>query len=224
MHIYGFMYFARLIEVMEAEYPTVRFLLGEEAFAGHARHFLSLNPSNNPNLSHLSRDFPDFLAEDARDLTHRGFAHALAQVERTLEELFDAPGDEPVAMEVLSAIPMERWANARLKTPRAFRLLRLSYPVNAFLNARRADHFAPVPELQPTLMVCFRRGFSLRRLELSEVQYGLLEALDEGCTLGDALERASDLPDTDEDALLGSLHSWFEGWMSEGLFVAVELD
>jgi hypothetical protein len=55
--IYAHMYYARLIEVMEGEYPTTRQLLGEHDFAAACRRFIAKHPSRTRTLNSLSRSF-----------------------------------------------------------------------------------------------------------------------------------------------------------------------
>ena len=62
LEIYAHMYYARLLEVMEVEYPTLRQILGPHAFAAACRRFVAKHPSRSRTLGSLSARFPDFLA------------------------------------------------------------------------------------------------------------------------------------------------------------------
>ena len=96
LEIYAHMYYARLIEVMEAEYPTLRQLLGPHAFAAACRQFVAKNPSRTRTLGSLSARFPDFLAKTLPRSNRNGLAVDVARIERAMEDVFDAPRAEPM--------------------------------------------------------------------------------------------------------------------------------
>lgn len=224
LQIYAFMYFARLIEVMENEYPTVLFLLGPDRFARTARAYLGKHPSKHYSLGPLSREFPDFLAGLDEPAAYPPFASAVARVERAMEDIIDEPAEEALSYETLKEIPMERWPSARLQPIRAMRLLQLSHPVNHFMDARQAEHFAPVPEAREVFMCVHRVGFNLYRHELEPEQFQLLTKLSAGATLGEAIESVALQPGSDCDKMMAELASWFEHWMADDLFSAIGFD
>ncbi len=224
LQIYAFMYFARLIEVMEREYPTVLFLLGADRFARIARAYLGLHPPRHYDLGHLSSQFPDFLASLDEPAAYPPFAAALARVERAMEDIVDEPTEAALAYETLSTIPMERWALARLRPIRAMRLLQVSHPVNRFMNARQEEHFAPIPEPREVAMCVHRVGFQLYRHELQPEQFLLLSELRAGASLGEAIESVALNPISDRDKMMTELASWFEAWMADDLFAAIQFD
>jgi hypothetical protein len=224
LQIYAFMYFARLIEVMEAEYPSLLFLLGDDRFARIARSYLRDHPSSHYNLGRLSAAFPDYIASlDDSDIDW-AFASALARVERAMEDIIDEPAEDPIKYEALSTVPMERWAGARLRPIRAMRLLQLSHPVNPFMNALREESFAPVPSPREVAMCVHRVGFQVYRHELEIEQFSLLSQLQKGAALGEAIESVALLPGADTAKLMGALAGWFESWMADDLFAAIDFD
>src|SRR5262245_58822208 len=95
LEIYAHMYYARLVEVMEGEYPTTRQVLGAHEFASHCRRFVARNPSRTRTLGSLSAKFPDFLARTLPKSNRNGLAVDVARLERAMEEVFDAPRAEP---------------------------------------------------------------------------------------------------------------------------------
>jgi len=224
LQIYSFMYFARLIEVLEAEYPNVLFLFGPERFARVARSYLRDHPSGYYNLSRLSAAFPDYLATLDEAAAYPAFASAVARVERAMEDIVDDPGEEPIAFETLAAIPMDNWPQARLRPIRALRLLQLDHPVNDFMNARREEYFAPVPEARDVAMCIHRVGFQVYRQELETEQFLLLSRLNENATLGEAIESVALSPGCDAEKMMSGLAGWFEDWMADNLFASIELD
>ena len=221
LQIYAFMYFARLIEVLEVEYPTVMFLVGPDRFAQLARMFLREQPSNHYNLARLSIGFPAFLATLGQDQLHSGFAAALAEVERAMEDVADDVEQASIPYDQLAAIPAERWASARLRPIEAMRLLRVSHPVSDFMNGVQGDWFVAVPEPVETFMCVYRTAFRCRRQELGPEQFQLLSSLTAGSSLGEAIETAASLPGADTDKMMQYLGSWFEQWMEDAMFAEI---
>jgi hypothetical protein len=222
LQIYAFMYFARLIEVMEAEYPTVLFLVGPDRFAQLARLFLRDQPSKHYNLARLSVGFPAFLASLADDQLYSGFAHALALVERAMEDVADDPEEPAVPYEVLASIPGERWAETRLQPIAAMRILCISHPINEFMNGVQGEWFAPIPEPAETHVLVYRSSFRFHREELSLEQFQLLTSLQSGATLGESIEAAAAIPEANIQTMMNELGSWFEQWMKQALFTKIQ--
>ena len=104
LEIYAHMYYARLVEVMEAEYPTLRQLLGPHAFAAACRRFVAKNPSRTRTLGGLSARFPDFLAKTLPRSNRNGLAVDVARIERAMEDVFDAPRAEPMTAAEFAAL------------------------------------------------------------------------------------------------------------------------
>ena len=222
LQIYAFMYFARLIEVLEAEYPTVMFLVGPERFAELARLFLREQPSTHYNLARLSVAFPDFLSGLGEAQEYSAFAGALAMVERAMEDVVDDVEEEPIAYERLAAVPAESWASTRLQPLAAMRLLRISHPISEFMNGVQGGWFAAVPEAAETYVCVYRTAFQIRRQELLPEQFQLLSSLREGATLGAAIEDAAHVAGANTEQMLSELSGWFEKWMTDALFTELE--
>ena len=89
---------------MEAEYPSVRQLLGPAAFATACRRFVAKHPSRSRLLNGLSADFPDFLARTLPRTKRKGLAVDIARIERAMEDVFDSPAAVPMTAAEFSAV------------------------------------------------------------------------------------------------------------------------
>ena len=147
LEIYAHMYYARLLEVMEAEYPTLRQLLGPHAFAAACRQFVAKNPSRTRTLGGLSARFPEFLAKTLPRSNRNGLAVDVARIERAMEDVFDAPRAEPMTAAEFAALGAGDWEGVKLAVTPALRLLELRHPANAYMNALRRGERprAPAP-------------------------------------------------------------------------------
>ncbi len=190
LEIYAHMYYARLIEVMEAEYPTLRQILGPHAFAVACRQFVASNPSRTRTLGSLSARFPDFLAKTLPRTHRNGLAVDVARIERAMEDVFDAPRAEPLTATEFAALGAGNWEGVTLRVTPALQLLKLRYPANAFMNALRRGERPRAPRPRATFAIVFRRGFQVMRRDQEPEQFRLLEALVAGRPLAAAV-RAS---------------------------------
>lgn len=218
LSIYANMYFLRLQEIMEGEYPTVRHLLGEEQFNKVVKDYSTRHPSTYYNLNQLSRCFPQFLLEEAGDIPYRQFAASVATVERAMEEVFDERLAPRVSIETIFAVPEEQWGDLRLKLTPALRLLILDYPVNDYMTAVKEGRQLDVPPASKTHVLIYRSNYTVWRLDLDPLRYVLLSQLHAGASLEAALEACASQPDANIDHLQSALGDWFRDWASQGLF------
>jgi hypothetical protein len=232
--IYGYAYYARLLECLREEFPVLKQALGEEIFDAFAVEYLGLYPSRSYTLFHLGTNFPRFLAETRPDRDGEGsaapnwpdFLIDLATLELTFNEVFDGPGVEGEPLldaDQLRAIAPERLLEARLVGVPCLRLLALRYPVHGYFSAVRRHEDPDPPGPAETCLAVTRRRYVVRHYELSRPAYELLSALLAGAPVGQAISRAVEAAGPDLDRLANTLRAWFHDWAAEGFFRAVEL-
>ena len=213
--IYAHMYYARLVEVMEAEYPTVRQLLGPTAFADACRRYVAKNPSRSRLLNGLSAGFPDFLAKTLTRSNRHGLAVDIARIERAMEDAFDAPDTTPLSAAEFAAVG-ER---TRLRVNPSLVMLELRYPANGFMNAMRRGERPRVPRPRTTNVIVFRRGFQVMRREQEPEQFRLLQALVAGKPLAAAVRASLARNASSAERAAQRLRGWFAEWAGAHLFV-----
>ena len=69
--IYGYAYYARLLECLKEEFPAVLHAVGEEAFDAFALGYLQKYPSRSYTLFELGANFPAISGRDAPDASIR---------------------------------------------------------------------------------------------------------------------------------------------------------
>ncbi len=215
LEIYAHMYFARLVEVMEAEYPSVRQLLGPAAFAAACRRFVAKHPSRSRLLNGLSAGFPDYLARTLPRTNRNGLAVDIARIERAMEDVFDAPAAEPMTAAEFAAVGEA----TRLRVSPALVLLELRYPVSAYMNALRRGERPRIPRPRATQVIVFRRGYQVLRRDQEPEQFRLLRALAAGKPLATALRASIGGRPASADRVARRLGRWFEEWAGAHLFV-----
>jgi hypothetical protein len=232
--IYGYAYYARLLECMREEFPVLKHALGEEVFDAFAVGYLQQYPSRSYTLFQLAANFPQYLAETRPDADAAeglpadwpDFVIDLARLELTFNEVFDGPGVEGERLleaDPLLAITPERLLESRLVGVPCLRLLVLRSPVHRYFTAVRRHEDPGPPEPAQTFLAVTRRRFVVRHYELSRPAYQLLQALLEGRSVGQAFSAALEGAGSDLELLPHNLWTWFHDWAAEGFFRAVEL-
>lgn len=219
--IYASMYYIRLIEVLTAEYPTVKTVLGEEAFERACRAFLLRHPSTERTLQSLSIGFPAFLKRHLRGRRNARLAVDAARIERAMEEVFDAPRAEPVSYETFRQIPLDRWGEVSLALTPALRLLKLDCDADGYMTALRTRARPRAPRASTCYAVVYRHKLRAWRMSVTREQYLLLESLGSGAPIGRAVYRSCRDLKGPADKLGARLAQWFKQWAAEGLFVDI---
>lgn len=182
--VYRHAYGARLVEVLETDFPATAALLGPEVFAMAARDYLDRHPSDRPSVRWLGRHL-------AADLRAQGLAAAgdMAAFEWALAKAFDAVDAPPLGLERLAALPPDAWEALRPVFQPGFTLLPVCHPVHSAWAAFQAGEAVELPGPNDTL------ALAVWRLDL-DVQYRptvvgeapLIAALQAGQPFGAAVQ------------------------------------
>lgn len=219
--IYAWMYYARLVEVLEEEYPTTRKILGDEIFDRACRRYIDRHPSTGRTLQCMSADFPAFLSRHLRGDARRLVACDVARIERAMEDVFDAPMAEPLTHEQVSAVGPDQWATARLVLNPALRLLTLRTPANDVMNALRSRKRLRKLEPRVSHVLVHRHRYRIYRNGLDPTQFALLSTLQGGRPLAASVAVALRHCRGEPVRLRAKLGRWFRDWTAAGLFVGL---
>lgn len=219
LDIYHGMYFLRLAEALESDYPALAHFLGERRWARVVRGYVGTHPSRSYTLNVLGQALADWLRA-APGLPRRGFCRDLARLEWAVTEAFDAEEAPRLAESELAAVGPEEWPGVRFVPQPALRLLELSWNANEWLDsAKDEEHRHPEPRRADAWVAVFRRGYAVYRRALDRAAFRLLADLASGQPLGPALaaaRRRRAVPDAD------TLFAWFREWAAEGFFTRLE--
>ncbi len=219
--IYRGMYLARLQEALEADFPGLLHFLGRKRFSELVGGYVDRYPSRSYTLNRLGDYLPEYI-RSIPGIVRQDFLYEMARFELLMSRLFDAEESPVLTPDAIAAVPPESWETARLKPIAALSVEALRYPVGAYLEAVRQGTTCPSTRRKDHWAVVYRRQYALRWLDLSRPAYRLLQALVGGVPLGDAL--SSVLKGRRQPVGEVQLFSWFRGWVTEGLFQAVELE
>ena len=217
--IYHDMYMLRMVEALEFDYPGVARLMGHARFHRLVEGYVGAFPSRSYTLNRLGDHLPEYIASlDA--MPRRALLADLARFELAITLAFDAAQSSTLSPEAILAVPAEAWAEARFRTIDALQLLRVDYPVDDYLQSIKQGGTRPSLRKATRWILVFRSELAVRRVALSKREWTMLEALREGLTLPDAVDRLSAFrPRISETELF----TWFREWTRMGLFAAIEL-
>jgi hypothetical protein len=101
------------LDALEANFPAVAALVGEEWFRAAAAVYARANPPRNPMLVLYGESFPQFL-EDFEQAQDVPYLPAVARMDRMWSEAHVASDAPALAPEVFAIVPPEELAEARL--------------------------------------------------------------------------------------------------------------
>lgn len=188
---------------LEAGFPTVRALVGDQFFAAMALIFLRAHPPRSRMLMLYGEEFPAFLA-GFPPVAHLGYLPDVAWLELAMRESYHAADAAPLPEAEFQRLLGADIAGLRLILAPALRLLRSDWPVVSIWEAHQPDG-GPQPRAEAEAALILRPEFDPHphRLPVGGAEFigGLLA----GRTLGESLDLAG--PQTDLAAILGLLIS-----------------
>ncbi len=218
LRVYADMYFWRLIDVLAGDFPCCQFILGQDEFYQVAKSYIHQYPSTSPNLASLGQHFVKFLRSMDPPTKHQEFLIDVARVERASEVCFDEAHSESISAEEFQSIAPDAWGDLSLDLIAAHRLLALDHEVDEYIQAQFEDRHHDISPPKKSWLLVYRNDHMIWRAPLSEAQYLILQTLNSGGTLLEAIEKAADLPQVDFEVLVQRVGPWFQVWTGIGLF------
>jgi len=205
MAIYRNNVYAALSKALEAIYPVIQRLVGEEFFKFAARHYIDGHPSRSGDLNRFGADFAEYLGafEPAASLP---YLPDVARLEWHCHQAYSAADDSPLDLHRLAAVAPEDYGRLRFRLNNASRLLRSAWPIDAIWRVNQVDYTGDQSvdlESGGVSLLLQRNENRMVLITLSEVEWRFLAALNDGQTLKFAFECAMRTdPATDLGALL----------------------
>ncbi|MFO1201565.1 MAG: DNA-binding domain-containing protein [Tabrizicola sp.] len=189
-----------LTRALEAAFPTVRQLVGEEFFVAMAGVYLRAHPPMSRMLMLYGEGMPEFL-EGFPPVASLGYLPDVARVDQAMRESYHAADSQPLPEGEFQRLIGEDIAGLRLRLAPSLRLVRSHWPVVAIWEANHEG--GPPPRAGSEDALILRPEFDPRPHRLPEGGAGFVAALLQGATLGEAVEAAG--AGLDLTALLGLL-------------------
>ncbi|HEY6413996.1 MAG TPA: DNA-binding domain-containing protein [Edaphobacter sp.] len=234
LEIYNRQYWFRLFSSFEEDFPGLKSVIGSRRFQTLMRAYLEAHPSRSFTLRNLGSSLISWLRQNPQ-YTHPNTdsAIAMAALEWAHIEAFDNESRQPLSQDEIANLN----ADSHIALQPYLRLLTAPYAVDdALLEVRDSAHDSGSQASNAVGIHLVRRTRSRRLLSkqiylaihrhedtvyykrLSREDWLLLEALERGDTLGEAIEAAFRDSDTQEsdrpDIIQSAFHHWMQmGWL-----------
>jgi hypothetical protein len=198
------------IDALQANFPAVTRLVGEEWFRAAAAIYVRGHPPRHPALLDYGHDFPAFLAafEPARELP---YLPGVARLDRFWSEAHGARDETPLAASAVAALDATRLARAVLRPQASARWAWFEQPIYTLWRQNRPAagedvSFSGEVEWHAEGALVLRPEDEVRSLGLDQAGCVFLDA----CAAGEPLAQAAMAslaidPGTDLTALLARL-------------------
>ncbi len=181
-----------LTRALEAAFPTVRKLVGDEFFAAMAVVFLRAHPPKSRMLVLFGEEMPVFL-ESFPPVAHLGYLPDVARLDQAMRESYHAADSQPLSEAAFQRLLGEDIAALRLRLAPSLRLIRSRWPICAIWAANHEGGPKPAPKAEDALVL--RPEFDPRPWPLPAGGGVLVQELLAGRTLGESLDTAGEMPD-----------------------------
>lgn len=189
-----------LTRALEAAFPTVRKLVGDEFFAAMAGVFLRAHPPRSRMLMLYGDAFPGFL-EGFPPVAQLGYLPDVARLDQAMRESYHAADSSPLGEVQFRRLIGGDIAGLRLRLAPSLRLMRSRWPVVSIWIANAEGGPSPKPGPEDALVL--RPEFDPRPHRLPPGGGAFVQGLLEGLTLEQSLEQAA--ADVDLPAVLSLL-------------------
>ncbi len=190
-----------LSDALEAAFPVVRKLVGDEFFRAMAGVYLRKHPPKTPLMMFYGEAMPQFLRrfEPAKSI---GYLPDIAAIELALRHAYHAADAAPVDANALTTIAADALMGIRLRIAPATQTVTSDFPVHAIYRANTVAG-APKPVMQAEAVLVTRAGFDPELHLINAAAATCISALKDGQSLGQAMATADDTLDI--GAVLGLL-------------------
>jgi len=190
-----------LTDALEAAFPVVRKLVGDEFFRAMAGVYLRKHPPKSPLMMFYGEAMPQFLSrfEPAKSLR---YLPDVAKVELALRHAYHAADATPVPAEALGALAPDALMGTRLQIAPATQAITSDFPILSIYR-RSTQSNAPEPIMQAEGVLITRPEFDPQLHAINAAGTHAIIALKAGKTLGEAMALADDTLDL--AAVLGLL-------------------
>lgn len=176
-----------LTRALEAGFPTVRALVGDEFFAAMALVYLRAHPPRSRMLMLYGAEFPEFLAAFP-PVSHLGYLPDVARLELALRDSYHAADSAPLPEAAFKRLIATDIAGLRLELAPSLRILRSAWPIVSIWAAHHEAGPAPRPGSEDALIL--RPEFDPRPHRLPVGGAAFVANLLSGQTLGESLDAA----------------------------------
>jgi hypothetical protein len=235
--IYSDAYRLRLIDVLAYYYPRLQKLLGDDAFARLALHYLAAQPSRHISVRWFGDGLADELArsidqgiDQNAEYREQPWLAELARWECALATAFDASDAEPLTLEAFGEIDPAHWPDLRFQFDPSVQLLRFQTNAPGLFQALAAGTETPDPAVLDTAQtwLIWRQDLKPWFRLLSDAETEALATMrgqsshQQQGTFEELCETLCQFHDPGEVPSIAA--SMLKTWITQGLIIAVLLN
>lgn len=185
--IYNNAYYSCLFEALEADYSVLLKLMGEDEFFVMTEAYVKAYPSHYFSVDLVGQHLAEFLAKN-KPYNQKLYLSEMANFIWQLNSTIDAPDAPILAMEQLTAIPQDNWAQMRLKLHPSVFLVKSQWSILPVWQALVQDQ--PMPELvqKSSYILVWRKDMQPYYMTLTHEEVEVLQALQSHKNFGEICE------------------------------------
>jgi hypothetical protein len=174
-----------LSDALEAAFPVIRKLVGDNFFRAMAGVYLRKHPPKSPLMMFYGEAMPQFLRRfgPAQSLP---YLPDIAKLELAMRRAYHAADAQSVDPQALGALAPDALLASRLRVAPAVQVLTSEFPIHAIYIANtRTD--APNPVMRPESVLITRAAYDPQIHLIDKAAAGCISALIDGAPLADTL-------------------------------------
>ena len=216
LDVYAHGYRLRLIEVLDADYPALHKLAGDELFDQLARAYIAAHPSTFPNARWFGIHLPHFLAGNAAFFSQPVLAE-MAAFEWAMSLAFDSADDPVLDIAVLASLPGEAWPTLVFCLHSSLQRLDLTWNVPAFWQAMAREEDLPPPAHAPdnVAWIVWRRELTTYFRSMDADEAAALQTVGGDGNFADMCEVLCDWHEPEDVPAFAMM--LLQRWITEGL-------
>lgn len=216
LSIYGNGYFGRIVDVLGANFSSIKNIIGEDNFDEMARSYLVKHPSTFKSIDDIGDQMPGFLKR--HPLTKRfPFLPQLAAVEWAAHQSFFADDVPLLNPQSFKKMPESKWRGVKLTLDPSVRLLHVNWPVDEIWRKDGKLDKRQVGKIKKGnfhILVYRQTNKMVRMPRISAIQFDLLTQI-RVKPLGKALFSLVKKHTFNGEAL--PIKGWFNDWVTDGI-------
>jgi hypothetical protein len=215
--IYQNGYVARLVEVIDSDFPCLGKLLGDDLFAPFVTAYIHTYPSHSPSLNDFGQFLPEFIKRYP-PLASQLIASELCDFEWQLRTTFCTQNEPVLAPEYLHTIPAEEWPSQAFKTVSGLSVRYYQMNTPAIWQALKNDKQPEIKRLSvPETWIIWRQNLITQFNSLAVDEAVLLEMVQSGEDFSGLCEAL--LEWHEEAQVPARAFQLLQRWLSLGLLV-----
>lgn len=219
LSIYQHAYRARLIDVLDADFPALGKLLGDKHYNELALGYIERHPSQARSINEFGEHMSHYIRQHPT-LNNQPLAIEMADFEWQLHCSFHASDEPLLSAEVLQDIPTHAWPDLRFAVAESANLISFTHNTPLIWQAL-IDNKQPeiIRNKYPETWLIWRQNRITHFRSLNVDEAVTLRALLVGNTFADICEKL--LEWHDEQNVPSTALRFLQGWLSEQLLTSL---